>query len=871
MVLQGDRGIRQPPLDPLHSTEGDGTDRLLAQRDDQIDHPINLRDAASLGLLDLAPELSEHLQRHRMRLGWTKPSGLNPRAGAESKLRNVARHLASRGVIQAEEQELNRTPHGAKISGNPDKFEPDESARIRTNPDELMKLQANTAGPRTAQQSRVRPDRLLFSPEPFRHEDPPGAPVTLRHSTAETPPELKTARLRPDADPDRTARAAARLALSEAASRGSARALVRAAREVIRTKREDEHAIDARLMLARGLLRLGRSRAASRAIARIDRRHLPDEHRLEYRRLARQLRAHRKLRAQRRALRSLTTKVERAIDARSELAPTLAHQLLQKIERAAPGDSKLRRLGQLLLGRALLASGRPQAAIEAVNRALQRASMEVQRQGRLLKAQALLHLGRTGSSLKLLTQIASHHPDHALGKAAASAKDAIQSALIRIVERKAASELQTLQLAAERMLPQEALSLLNPLTALKTLSGHYENVLIVHREKIGRLQALQTGAAQLGALMRRRGLSLAQVRKMSSKALREHVGLRAAVSIRAVVHHRDISMIAAGHVDRRRLSWESGQPYEGTQHLMRESDRIAAGLHEHVRYARSFYKRLTKDRVTPLALRALAGATDAALSAMVRAGIQTKLALGTATDFYQRRSDRSTWATVASKAVRAGAAMASPITAAGALVDAQSTIEGKRRALVDAAALIAGAGVLRGGGVAAMEAKACSGAVVRAAAQRSARWQRGLQVANAAGGKLAHLDARFQKSLFARTADRLGRPLSNLEAGFQRSALAKGLGRLDREVIGLRLKLDVSPKVPPASTYEPSRQLDTWPQRPSVREAPRPPRTQTRPLDLDAPSRSATAVDPFQESVQLLDYTIDRYFELGRRGGLFGG
>lgn len=646
-------------------------------------------------------------------------------------------------------------------------------------------------------------------------------------------------------------------------------------------------------MLTRGLLRLGRSRSASRAIARIDRRHLPDEHRLEYRRLARQLRAHRKARAQRRALRSLTKKVERAIDATSELAPTLAHRLLQKIERAAPEDPKLRRLGQLLLARAQLASGRPQAAIEAANRALKSGSLEVQRQGQLVKAQAHLHLGRTGSALKLLKKIATKNPDHALGKAAASARDAIQSALIRVVERKAASELQTLQVTAERMLPQEALSLLNPLTALKTLSGHYENVLIVHREKIGRLQALQTGAAQLGALMQRRGLSLAQVRKMSSKALRGYVGLRAAVSIRAVVHQRDISMIAAGHVDRGRLSWEKGQPYEGTQHLMRESDRIAARLHEHVRYARSFYKRLMKERGAPLALRALSGATDAALSAMVRAGIQTKLALETASDFYQRRSDRSTWATVANKAVRAGAAIASPITAAGALVDAQSTIEGKRSALVDAAVLIAGAGVIRSGGVAAMEAKACSGAVVRAAALRSARLQRGLQIANTAGGKLAHLDARFQTSLFARTADRLGRPLSKLEAGFQRSALARGLGRLDREVVGLRLKLDVSPKVPPASTYKPSHQLDTWPERPSVRETPRadpraasrfdtvpigaakprPPRTQTRPLDLGAPNpgRSATAVDPFQESVQLLDYTIDRYFELGRKGGLFGG
>lgn len=84
LILERNRGIGQRPSKLLDPAEGDGADRLLANRNDQVDRLIDVRDAASPRLLDLAAKLPKHLERHRMRLGRAKPCALNVSARPES-------------------------------------------------------------------------------------------------------------------------------------------------------------------------------------------------------------------------------------------------------------------------------------------------------------------------------------------------------------------------------------------------------------------------------------------------------------------------------------------------------------------------------------------------------------------------------------------------------------------------------------------------------------------------------------------------------------------------------------------------------------------------------------------------------------------
>ena len=110
--VAGDR-VGERPVQPRRSPQPQRADLLGAKGDDEIDTtPVELIDRLAAVLAEVDPHLAHRLDRRRVDLGRSGAGALHLDPRAEQRARQPFRHLAARGVGDAEEDEASDR-HGA--------------------------------------------------------------------------------------------------------------------------------------------------------------------------------------------------------------------------------------------------------------------------------------------------------------------------------------------------------------------------------------------------------------------------------------------------------------------------------------------------------------------------------------------------------------------------------------------------------------------------------------------------------------------------------------------------------------------------------------------------------------------------------------
>ncbi|MEQ8275334.1 MAG: hypothetical protein RKU31_16810 [Deltaproteobacteria bacterium] len=164
-----------------------------------------------------------------------------------------------------------------------------------------------------------------------------------------------------------------------------------------------------------------------------------------------------------------------------------------------------------------------------------------------------------------------------------------QRALIAQVADKARTErAQLVALAADRT-PDAYLELLNPVKAVSTIVGHYDNTLGEHEAQLAKLDELALGADSIGALIDR-GHSIDAIRRMPRRKMEAEIGKGAAGAVRKALRNADVA--AALERPESSMSWERGETYASAEHLRDPIDQLGLIVQDEVEAAHAHLDRV---------------------------------------------------------------------------------------------------------------------------------------------------------------------------------------------------------------------------------------------------------------------------------------
>lgn len=369
-------------------------------------------------------------------------------------------------------------------------------------------------------------------------------------------------------------------------------------------------------------------------------------------------------------------------------------------------------------------------------------------------ADALEH-GRTAEALRLLKDLASTSEVPATQKVAKRIIAALEGEVLATVAQKASAERSRLGALKLEKTPQSGWALLNPVTSVKMIAGHYDNLDVIHEENLSALSRIEQGARAATSLMQREGLTLADLRRMSVKDLSARVGRGNALAIKDVLVNDDVERAAAGRLDG--FSWDRNAAYVDATYLDTEFDVIGKWVGAQVRGARATAGTLSGSE--SLAYRLVGEASATILDGASAVNGELKSATAVAHAYWSDPSRDSWLATAAGGAVTAGELLAMPVTAPLTLVDVNATDDERADAARMTAAMLATAGVVKGGAPAFGTLAKGAGKVAGSKAVQTITATKGGQAVGAVVRRVAtsaaRLEARFEATAFAKGADRV--------------------------------------------------------------------------------------------------------------------
>lgn len=386
----------------------------------------------------------------------------------------------------------------------------------------------------------------------------------------------------------------------------------------------------------------------------------------------------------------------------------------------------------------------------------------------LKEPSAVVQLIKSGSpdavprAEKLLALANAKLVRHAIADGQAGAFEAIAARSIE--ERKYLDALK------DEKTPQSAWALLNPVTAAKTIAGHYDDIQIIHDENLAALQHVEHGAKMAAIAMRKHDLTIADLEKMDVKELSKLAcGTQNALAIK--------DCLAYG---------QRGAAAVDTHYLETEADVISKYVGEQVKTARAYDESLKKS--SSGADRAIGHASALILDGVSEVNAEAKESFATAHKFYGADSRKDTLlGKIGSGATTAGEMLASTATMPMTIADVNATDEERSQAVTGTALMLGTMGVMKSGAPA---WKSIGGAMGRgttaALATRPMVWiaesGAGRFVARS-GEMLGSLEARFEATALARGADRAKAALSKIntlpEIGVSKRSKLIGESSLD--------------------------------------------------------------------------------------------
>jgi hypothetical protein len=289
--------------------------------------------------------------------------------------------------------------------------------------------------------------------------------------------------------------------------------------------------------------------------------------------------------------------------------------------------------------------------------------------------------------------------DPEIASAAKEMKVSIEISYLDGVKKMADYNEKTLNQIKEDKTPQSGWALANPLTSVKLIAGHYDNIQTIHDHNISELGEISSSAALLQNAMKKSGKSLSEIGDMSFQELKTILtGLSPATHLeikRLINNNPDVKKISSGALGND-FSWDKNKLYKDADYLDTEFDIAAKWIGNQVKGAREFDEVLMR---SDSRLDRIIGYSSAfILDSVSDANHFVKDSIKNAHEYYNADDKKgSVLAWVGDKLTTGGDILASTVTAPATLVDHKATDAERSEALTTTALIIGTMGVIKAG------------------------------------------------------------------------------------------------------------------------------------------------------------------------------
>lgn len=213
-----------------------------------------------------------------------------------------------------------------------------------------------------------------------------------------------------------------------------------------------------------------------------------------------------------------------------------------------------------------------------------------------LVAFAKLQAGDERGALATFEALAAPPRTTKIAERARAMITALQASELDLVAEKARLEQVELEALRAEKLPDSKLALLNPAQVYSLVTGGYDDLSKRHEAALDRLGELQTGAKVAATVMRRKGLTLAQLRALPDAELAALAGRQGARAIRELLKLSDVKHLEAGSAALTKRTWNATPPetYVDRDYLDLRFDAFARGLGDFLRRTHADALRATR-------------------------------------------------------------------------------------------------------------------------------------------------------------------------------------------------------------------------------------------------------------------------------------
>jgi hypothetical protein len=450
--------------------------------------------------------------------------------------------------------------------------------------------------------------------------------------------------------------------------------------------------------------------------------------------------------------------------AKAQQAVPLAEQLLASIKEKYPDNTAAIEGAKLTLANAKLAAGDikgGKADLDAIAGEAQ--DPAIKDEAHFLQARAAMKEGHTDQAVKMLQSLVDTGASPEMRKAAKDVIISVEADHLKQVDRKTELEAKHLNDVVEDKRSGNVISQFfsmpsRPITAMENFERD-TNI----------LNRTGTGAVMLASLMKKEGLTLAEIQKMPHDELVKKVGAQTAGEITLALGNPDVKLIAKHDFDGGHLSWQNNTLYVDPSYLDSSLQKISHWIGDQVRTARSYDEELKASDSSWK--KAIGYGSAFILDRVSDANNFIKDKIKIASDFYNDPERKDTWYAKLGRAGTFGGDMLTSVfTMPATIVDYKASDDERAGAILGTAVMVGTMGLIKGGGPA---WKSLTGGVSRGAsglaASRLGQW-----VAKSEFGQIAGRGA----AAVGRVAGKVTGKLGEVEARFEETGFAKGMDKV---------------------------------------------------------------------------------------------
>lgn len=372
--------------------------------------------------------------------------------------------------------------------------------------------------------------------------------------------------------------------------------------------------------------------------------------------------------------------------------------LLEKVQKSHTDNNTL--IDNIKIGLASIYSENNDKKALPILKELQK-NPALKEQSKVLEVQFHIKNGDISKAMPLVNEL-SKSKNSELAKMSKDLKIQVESKYLETIGSVSQNNIDMLNQIKTNKTPQSMASLLNPLTSVKMISGHYDNLQEVHDSNINKLSDLKAASTFAKIAIKNSGKNLTELTQMSVSDISKSgkIPVEYASIIKNVSQSNpDFKKIISGDYNQN-FSWDKNKPYISGEYLDTEWDTAAKWIGNQVRSARETDNQMM---MSNSAFERAAGKFSATVLDTLSDGNQlAKMLIKNAHEYYNDKENSGTFTgyvggKVGNVLTTAGDIIASPVTTVATQFDHKATDSERADALKDIALTYGTLGVAKAG------------------------------------------------------------------------------------------------------------------------------------------------------------------------------